>query len=562
MEAVKSTRILSKPDIGLKDLNDPLQIALAQLHKCQLLLAEIDVFIGCYNARRHSRNAMQMRSLRSNVMSELKTLERLVNIAGDLNSKAVENKSNDHVINSDNASPEELTRDQRRLMHTLRSSNLPFQLAVWTIAKERCKDVIAFGKRIYWQDSAKPRTKDGKKSGGDSDSELDLKATNAGSKGKRRSIFVDIVAEGGQEWVKISTISQNRLIFEMTEKGWDWDNEDDDYDSENHTPRTILRNEEISDDDDELELIKVASDMAMIAKSRRVKYRHPRLRFLIPKIVEGEIREIDTIIKKIRYMGIQVECGFVLPDLYSSDNRDPNSITSDDLPIATLIPSPFDKFTETINVDCTLLLAIVSDLSHREHIDPYPSMHRAILKQLEIEKEHPLVVKDVWPAMLGRYLVCTKEAAERMREIVGSIGTDTEKERTALVMGDLTAKGWSRKQVLQGFQELSDHTVPEKWLLPIKVVESKTVIMEALRIGKLPWVAKKVAESLTDINQSVFLYGWSTGLTTVTSNRTVTKQIASKLEEGMVEDEEVDGPQIWVCDTARSLVAKDKNRKD
>jgi len=116
--------------------------------------------------------------------------------------------------------------------------------------------------------------------------------------------------------------------------------------------------------------------------------------------------------------------------------------------------------------------------------------------------------------------------------------------------------------VLQGFQELSDHTVPEKWLLPIKVVESKTVIMEALRIGKLPWVAKEVAESLTDINQSVFLYGWSTGLTTVTSNRTVTKQIASKLEEGMVEDEEVDGPQIWVCDTARSLVAKDKNRKD
>jgi hypothetical protein len=99
-------------------------------------------------------------------------------------------------------------------------------------------------------------------------------------------------------------------------------------------------------------------------------------------------------------------------------------------------------------------------------------------------------------------------------------------------------------------------------MLPIKVVGSKTMIMEGLRAGKLPSVADKVAAILSDINRSVFLYGWVTGLTTITSNRAVAKQVASMIEEDMHEDEEVDGPQVWVCDTARSLVAKDKNRKE
>jgi hypothetical protein len=79
--------------------------------------------------------------------------------------------------------------------------------------------------------------------------------------------------------------------------------------------------------------------------------------------------------------------------------------------------------------------------------------------------------------------------------------------------------------------------------------------------GKLPPVAHKVEEILSDINTSVFMYGWVSKIMTITSNRTVVKQIETTIELQR-DAEDLEGPLVWVCDTARSLIGKEKGRKD
>lgn len=524
----------------------PLSLSRTLVHQCRLLLAELDAFQSAVNSKLRRPQTIEVRQLRSNILAELRGLEKLCDQA--------EKEAAEAETRAEDAGDEDELRELK-LLHALRSSNLPFYVAVWTIAKRSCRGLVAFGKRFYWEDAQQRKHGEGVK----------LEVKKESNKDKKRSVFVDIVADEGEEWVKVSTISESRLLFEMAKKGWERD-EDEDTDGEGQK-RTILRNyssEDDSDDDDEIELVKLAADMTKAAREVRVNYRHPRTRIVIPKIVEGKIPEIDSILGEMRRYGTTVECGTSLPDLMRGDldrDRDPAAVTPDQLPLETLLPNPFKRFTHTLNVDCTLLLAFVSDLSHFREIAPLPSYHRAILRQIEMEQEQPLMPTELWPAVDGHDMICTREAVKRMREIVDTIGTDTEKKRTGILMGDPGFEDLDRETLIRKFQELSDHPVPAKLVIPIRVVDAEEEISAAWQNSKLPSVAHKVEESLSDINRSVFLYGWSTGIVTVTSNRTVVKHIETIIEENRDGDDELEGPPVWVCETARSLVGKEKNRK-
>ncbi|KAJ5442706.1 Protein of unknown function DUF1308 [Penicillium cf. griseofulvum] len=416
---------------------------------------------------------------------------------------------------------------EMRLVHALRSSNLPFYQAVWRIASGSCSGLVALGRRFYWDGETKVTERTGGKGKGGAAQE---KQPN---KDKRKSVFVDVVADDGEEWVKVSTISESRLLFEMAKKGTILQHFDEDDDG---------------DDDDELELIKLARDLRKASDATRVRYRHPRLRVVIPKIEEGSVPEIDAVLNEMRSYGIRVDCPGSLPAETPSG-------------LAHLLPQPFKNFTSTLNVDCTLLLALVSDLSHIKDIPVSPHFHRAIVRQIEVEREKPLLTSELWPAMDGRELVSTTEAAVRFREIVETIGTETEKSRTRMLLGDAPYEQLSREAILQKFQELSDYQVPTNWKIPIKVVDAHQVIDAAKTQGNLHPVVHEVGEGLSDINHSVFLYGWVTGLTTISSNRTIDKQIEVTVEDNRKGDDGLQGPDVWICDTARSLVGKDKDRK-
>ena len=529
------------------DDDEGITLSTSLLRQCYRLLADLDAFLTLLRNTLRNPQAVEARQLRTRVASESHILESLHNRALDASGNGDENDA-----------------AESRLVHTLKSSNLPFYQAVWDVSKGSCTGIVAFGKRFYYslddEEHNNNKNRGGSLSSGN-------RTSNEKSKQKRKSVLVDIIADDGAEWVKVSTISETRLLFEMAEKGWEGHDDSPSsasVEENGNNNRTILRNyggdfdddddDNKDEDDDELDLIRLAKGMKRASAAARVRYRHPRIRFVFSKIdSEKAAPEILDIFNDIRAHGITVQC--------RGDIRGPNcrQVAVSEMDLSHLLPHPFKGFTSSLNVDCTLLLAMVSDLSHATNIQPSPGTHKAVLRQIEVERQRPLLSTDLYPAIDARELVCTQEAATRMRDIVNVIGTDTEKRRTAILMGDhpdddddaLRAK----------FQQLSDYPVPAHLKLPVKVVEAKPTIATVLKHGGLPSVANEFVRTLSDINQSVFLYGWAVGLTTISSNRTVGKQIETLIEEYRDGNDDLVGPSIWICEMARSLIGKDARRK-
>jgi hypothetical protein len=406
--------------------------------------------------------------------------------------------------------------------------------------------VLLFNKRFYWEQPVKDRS-----------------ALHGTTKPKKRSALVDIVAEDGEEWIKVSTITETRLLFEKAKAGWEGADSDDDTEGAVEDGGKVLANgaspisgsswRDEDDEDDRVELLKTAEDLQKAARKVRIRYKHPRIRFVLPKISERHSSDIDAILASIRATGATIQCGSHSP----SSSATPNGTAHPSpFPWTTLLPDSLAHLTPTLNIDCTILLALVSDLSHST-LSPSETFHRAIRRQIDLEAEEKLLPSSLYPAMLDRDLVCTATAAKRMREIVMQIGTDGEKRRTELLLGEGPAGlNKSSQELRDAFQETSEYAVPPGWRLPIRIEAGH------YDLARLPAVAKIVEEELTEINRSVFLWAWERGYTTVSSNRTVAKVVEGVVEAGQGEGEEVTGPGVWLCATARSLVGKEKGRRE
>jgi hypothetical protein len=401
----------------------------------------------------------------------------------------------------------------------LRSSNLPFYAAVWDYAK-CCTGIVALEKRFYWTAQKKSRGK--------------VEPESVGSPQQSRcNVLVDIVAQDGSEWIKISTLTEKRLLFDMAKAGWLGESSNEGSDI-------------TGDEDDEPEgLMKQAEALINASKATRVRYRHPAVCIVLPKIKRGSGREMDELIQQIQALGIKVQT-----------SEDLAGVVPVSAALHRMTIDQFVRFSSTLNVDCTILLALVSDLSH-SRVEAEDWHHRAILRQIEMESENQLLPNSLWPAMGSRPLVCARDAARRMHEIVDLIGTKSEKQRRDCLMDVESTSHWSKEQRIRGFQDLSAYAVPLDWNIPIKVVEFDIAFMQK----QLPPAAEQVAKLLSPINQSVFLYGWATGMTTISSNRTVAKEIEGTIETHRLAEDEA-GPDIWLCPTARSLVGKEKTRRN
>jgi hypothetical protein len=432
-----------------------------------------------------------MAHYRSTTQSELAMLERL--------SAKPENESTAHVA---------------------RSSNLPFLETVWSTTK-KSKDVVALLKRVYTESNSKAAAQ-GMRHIGNVRGLKEMKRRSDGA------VIVDAITDGGRTWNKVSLVTNTRLLFDLAKQGWEAGSsgEDEDIDHE-------------SDDDHDVPLLKTAKELTRAAKLFRVRTQQPKVVLILPRIRQNEAPEIDAILADCRQCGAEVYCGEDLQPALEFETA-----------IKKMTPDPIEGFSKTLNIDCTILLALVSDFSHAK-VTKEPWFHTALQRQVEIEDSENLLPELLYPALGDHMMVCTEEAAHRMREIVDTIGTPSEKARTAVLMGDGDTK--SQQQLVKELQEWSTYPVPSCWQLPITVVNQNADD----RHSKLPAQARPVSKSMTSINQSVFLYGWATGQTTITSNRTVVKQIENDLENFDDLNDSV-WPKIWLCPTARSLVGKEK----
>ena len=377
---------------------------------------------------------------------------------------------------------------------------------------------------------------------------------------QKRCALVDIVARNGEEWIKVSTITEGRLIFEIAKAQWeaaDSSSSGDEEDESTAVNGKLNGHNKSSQDKetvlDRIELVKIADDLLRASNAHRVHYKHPQVRIVLPKISSEPPGELLSVLARIRSTGAIIDLG----------PQDAGPQPLELLKMKTfprLLPSPHPPLTDTLNIDCTILLALVSDLSHTANHPILPGYNMAITRQIELETREHLLPSSLWPAMAHKDLVCTQEAATRMMEIVDTIGMPKERLRAELLLVS-GAEERDGEELRSAFAKYSDHSIPSTWRLPIRVVPSMTGIpdiREAIETGSLPHVAEQVAGQLTDINRSVFMYGWMQGLTTVSSNRTVAKEIESiveKVGKGAM------GPEIWLREPARSLLGKEKERR-
>lgn len=351
------------------------------------------------------------------------------------------------------------------------------------------------------------------------------------------SIVVDVVAQEGLEWIKVSSKTEKRIIWDLAKAGWVGDSSDEESEDDS-----------ISDDDDPEGLLKQVEALKKASLATRVRYQHPKIRLVLPRI-NGipDSKEVRQVLQKIRDLGVTVQLADSIPAIAPPVRKVLNSMVAD----------RFASFSESLNIDCTILLAFASDLSHGQ-VETEEWHHQAIQRQIEMESQDQLLPSSLWPACAGKTLVCTKPAAVRMQEIVAIIGTPTERMRTAVLLGVNTSDSstpLAQKESVEEFQRLSTYKVPAEWQLPIQIID-----FDDSNIDILPTVAEKVAESLSAINRSVFLFGWATERTTISSNRAVAKEVEATIEENRV-DEETRGPDIWLCPTSRSLVGKENQRR-
>lgn len=126
----------------------------AQLNQeCKHLLSQIDTYQSLLASTLRNPQLVEVRQFRSSVASELKMLEKL--------GRQIEEAIGDTTPGPETSQMEDgmtVSRDpdlEMRLVHALRSSNLPFYQAVWRIASGSCSGLVALGKRFYWDGETK-----------------------------------------------------------------------------------------------------------------------------------------------------------------------------------------------------------------------------------------------------------------------------------------------------------------------------------------------------------------------------------------------------------------------
>ena len=542
--------VRQEDDAGFLALEASLQSLLV---RAQALLDGITTFESLLCS---TKNEVDIRVFKRGVGAEKRTLERL---GVSLRSRRGEpGEGASEISRSTVNGYRRKVTGPSCVANRIESSNLSWYEALWAIAR-RQHGVTAILRRMYCSsqrgDGLKPRF----------ESNNSLECRDGCEQPRKQNVMVDIIAQDGLEWIKVSTITQRRLLFEMAKEGWNG------YDSESDLGSYAGSEGQSKGGHDSggLRLVRLAHEMKIAARGVRVRYQHPKIRFILPNIKEGAIDEVDAVIADIRTTGAAVNCsgsGYI-----NNADVDMSNLSIGDDDLRTMLPSTISsapRLTSTLNIDCTILLSLISDISHVLKEDlllaPAGRYCKDVLRQIEVDARSPLLSNELYPMMIDRELVCTTEAVRRMREIVETMGTHSEKMRAGIFFGEalsstpdsdasgkdalLMAKPRSpaeniADQLRSLLRAYSAHTVPASLKLPIKVVDYD---IDAVLTGSIPAkhmpvpIARNVINKklrLSVVNKSMFSYGWDAGIVTLTGNRAATSQIERAINEALGEAE-------------------------
>ena len=189
------------------------------------------------------QNPVEYRSLRNDLKSELGFLRKLT-------------------------SP---TLSEKKTQQYIASSNLPYFEALWDAAK-RSTGLIHFRKYYWWMKKSPGNTQNNRKEA---------------AQGKTSAI-VDVVADEGREWVRVSTMPEKRLLIDLAKLGWRNDSDSEDEDEDMPDAQESIRDDE--DDEDEIEIVRTARDLARAARANPIRGRPPSIHFILTRIEAGKTK--------------------------------------------------------------------------------------------------------------------------------------------------------------------------------------------------------------------------------------------------------------------------------
>lgn len=354
------------------------------------------------------------------------------------------------------------------------------------------------------------------------------------------------VVDWGREWIDVRPLRQDRLARQMADSGWGWGEH--------------VRGDRVPEDEwSDTPLATHVGRLVAAAKRNRCQYQIPRLRLVLPHVSRRDA-DVDAFLDQLVRLDPSVAV--------TVEDRDSRFLAAPPPDLAVAIPrlvgDELERLTPTLNLDHTVLVDLASDITHLR-LEPQPWQPSATQAQIVEEQQHGhgggLMARTLYALLAGRTLVCTREAAQHFHAVLTTVGTESEKQRGALLVPP-SPRGARRPPpaLRQSFQALSAHPLPDAVRLPVAIVAEPWTLpslRRAVVAGRLPPVALDVARlsGFTPPKLSVFAYGWAARCVTVTSNREVRGRIGTWLEacRRNVADE---GPAIWTVDVTRNLLAK------
>ncbi|KAI6084615.1 hypothetical protein F4821DRAFT_169053 [Hypoxylon rubiginosum] len=406
--------------------------------------------------------------------------------------------------------------------HRVQSTNLPFFRALWNTAK-RSRDIV----RLRCPVSTGPFKKQILAPG------TRIVRTQGESQPSRLGSFViDVIADGGKTWLKVSSMTNKRLLYDLAKESVFLGDSDDGEDSQ-----------AAIQDDMDIPLLKLCRSLANAARGHRIRTKSPAAFLVLPRIKEREHPEVDRVLNACRQLGVNLLC---------SDDLSPAPLLSDSL-LHTMAPSPKANFSEVLNIDTSLLVALASDFSHT-NVTKQPWFSHSHNDHADLESEQS-IISFVYPILETHSLVCTREAAETFFHIADTLATESEKARAHLILRRSGIEK-SQEQRVQELKLLSIHDVPPCLQLPINVVDMNENSCQDRFTDQI----KMKLRSVLNPGRSVFSYGWASERTTLTCNSVVIKQLEKDLEQ-LSTLGDLPWPLIWPFPTSRPFVGTPKDTR-
>ncbi|KAM7203228.1 Protein of unknown function (DUF1308) domain containing protein [Rhypophila sp. PSN 637] len=382
---------------------------------------------------------------------------------------------------------------------------------------------------------------------------------------QEKTVSVDAVVDSGATWLKFVSISPRTLGYQVLTEGWESDEED------------------LSDDEEDgeggLGNTEFAEGIRKIILAARWNHCH-HLHLVLPSLREGESDVVD---RMLSYVGgsmggedvkITISCA---GSVFLEDAPPPleDAIVALVKDRDTLVGEDCGRITETANLDPSALTALVTDLHHGPVSLQPASQQRIITKSVldhetennELVSRQDILANVLYPALRGKKLVCTQFAAKYFRQLIGAISTHSEEVRASLVLPTSTNAGMTAAQIRQELQKWSNVPIPDDINLPVEIVEDVTLeqVDELIAAGKVPPIASGVANDLSRLNRSVYLYGWANDITTITGHRGIERQIQLSLATHYFtaattrpEEKNERPPDVWHRHLGGYLIHRDK----